>query len=114
MSLIPDVDYGDSNLNFDEIKPKKKTPALLRPRTVVKEPPAMLKVPPLDIDSIENFRAAVTIQKLIKGRAMQKMVPAGNHNVVKLIMIDLSCLDSNRHETAAKSGRRSSRKCGTD
>ncbi|XP_055336367.1 cilia- and flagella-associated protein 91-like [Paramacrobiotus metropolitanus] len=67
----------DSNVDLIDKKKKRKPPALLRPKAVPEKPRPMLSVPPLDVDQIETFRAAVIIQKLVKGRTMQKMIQTG-------------------------------------
>ena len=67
-------DYGVSNVDLSDHKKKQLPPALLRPVPPSKRRLSMLRVTPIDMDRLSAFRAAVIIQKVVRGRGIQKRV----------------------------------------
>ncbi|OQV11644.1 hypothetical protein BV898_14066 [Hypsibius exemplaris] len=69
-----DTEYDDSDTDLTSAKkPKKRHPVLLRPMPLTKRQKPMLQVPAIDVEHQAAYRAGVTIQKIFRGRGMQKM-----------------------------------------
>lgn len=69
-----DKNNDDSNSALDQQSTKRKPPALLRFVPAVRRQKPMLRIAPMDVEKHTAYQASVTIQKLVRGRCMQKMV----------------------------------------
>ncbi|GAU90819.1 hypothetical protein RvY_03182 [Ramazzottius varieornatus] len=82
---VDEKDYGVSTVDLNNHRKKQLPPALLRPVPPSKRRLDMLRVTPIDMDRLSAFRAAVIIQKVVRGRGIQKKIQKGTELKQNLI-----------------------------